>query len=287
VAHPSQQEVDLAVKVALREDVGKGDLSAALVPAEARAIAIVTARESAVIAGQAWFNAVFQQLDESLKVVWMVKDGDYAAPNQELCRIEGLARPMLTGERTALNFLQTLSGTATQTMHFVERVKGTKAKILDTRKTLPGMRLAQKYAVTCGGGFNHRAGLYDAVMIKENHIAAAGSIAAAVDAARKLPGNPRVIVEAENLYQVEDALACHIDQILLDNLASHILARAVGMCTTYKNQNRNRELIVEASGNIDMKNIRDVADAGVDCISLGSLTKNVRAVDLSMRFSNA
>ncbi|MDX1497415.1 MAG: nicotinate-nucleotide diphosphorylase, partial [Salinisphaeraceae bacterium] len=140
---------------------------------------------------------------------------------------------------------------------------------------------------TCGGGHNHRAGLYDAVMIKENHIAAAGSIAKAVDEARKLPDNPRVIVEAENLYQVEDALACHIDQILLDNLESHILARAVGMCNTYKSQNRNRELIIEASGNIDMRNIRDVADAGVDCISLGSLTKNVQAVDLSMRFNNA
>lgn len=287
MTHPSQQEVDLSVKVALREDVGKGDLSAALVPAEARVTAVVTARESAVIAGRAWFDAVFNQLDAQIDIQWLVKDGDYVAPDQEICRLAGLARPILTGERTALNFLQTLSGTATQTRHFVERVKGTKAKILDTRKTLPGMRLAQKYAVTCGGGHNHRKGLYDAVMIKENHIAAAGSIARAVEEARKLPDNPRVIVEAENLYQVEEALACHIDQILLDNLASHILSRAVGMSNTYKSQNRNRELIVEASGNIDMTNIRDVADSGVDCISLGSLTKNVQAVDLSMRFTEA
>lgn len=287
MAHPSQQEVELAVKVAIREDVGKGDLSARLVPSDARAVAVVTARESAVIAGQAWFNTVFNLLDPEIKIGWMVNDGDYVAPDKELCRLEGSARPILTGERTALNFLQTLSGTATQTRQFVERVKGTKAKILDTRKTVPGLRLAQKYAVTCGGGYNHRTGLYDAVMIKENHIAAAGSIASAVDEARRLPDNPRVIVEAENLYQVEEALACHIDQILLDNLPSHILARAVGMANTYRNQNRNRELIVEASGNIDMTNIRDVADAGVDCISLGSLTKNVDAVDLSMRFANA
>ncbi len=281
-----EKTVALNVQLALREDLGPGDVSASLMPADRMITAQLISRESAVLCGQAWLNETFRQLDERISVKWLVDEASYVAPNKPLCEISGPADKILSGERTALNFVQLFSGVATATRRYVERIKGTKARILDTRKTLPGLRAGQKYAVACGGGQPHRMGLYDAFMIKENHIAVAGSISAAVDTARQHnPNNLPIIVEAENLQQTEEALNKSVDVLLLDNFATHLLARAVNMGTTQKRYNRGNTLL-EASGGISLENVREIADTGVDRISIGGLTKNVSAIDLSLRVTD-
>lgn len=281
---PPEKTISMNVALALREDIGPGDVSAQLMPVDRIITAVLIARESAVICGQQWLNETFRQLDPEIEVKWLVAEASYVAPNKPLCEIRGRAAPILSGERTALNFLQLFSGVATATRRFVERVKGTNARILDTRKTLPGLRVGQKYAVACGGGQPHRMGLYDAVMIKENHIAVAGSISAAVDTARASMGETKlpIIVEAENLQQTEEALNKAVDVLLLDNFATHLLAKAVNMGRTQKRYNRGNTLL-EASGGISLENVREIADTGVDRISIGGLTKNVTAIDLSLR----
>lgn len=281
--HTLPDNIAQMVANALGEDVGKGDLTAQLVPAARTGSAQVISREPAVLCGQAWFDEVFRQCDASVNVRWTVADGQTVAPNQVLCQIEGLARALLTAERTALNFLQTLSGTATLVRRYADKVRGTSAKILDTRKTIPGLRSAQKYAVVCGGGHNHRHGLYDGILIKENHIIAAGSIAAAVQSAFQLNSGVPVQVEAESLSQVEEALQAGADMVLLDNFPIHQLNTAVRMRQRFRLPDGSYPLF-EASGNVDLSNVRLVADAGVDRISVGALTKNVNAIDLSMRF---
>ncbi len=264
------------VALALAEDVGAGDLTAALIPEDARAEATVISRETAVLCGAAWFDAVFRQLDPRVAIDWRAADGDRIEPNQVLCTLRGPARPLLTGERTALNFLQMLSGTATLARRFADAVAGTGATILDTRKTLPGLRLAQKYAVRRGGCQNHRIGLFDAVLIKENHIMAAGSITNAIAAARRLHPGVTVEVEVENLAQLEEALAAGPDIVMLDNFDLATMAEAVRIA--------GGRVKLEASGNVSFDTVRQIAETGVDYISIGGLTKDVRAVDLSMRF---
>ncbi|MDX1253162.1 MAG: carboxylating nicotinate-nucleotide diphosphorylase [Gammaproteobacteria bacterium] len=268
-----------AVRRALAEDIGGGDVTAVLIPEEAVCDATVISREDAVLCGTAWFDEVFRQLDASIRVEWRAGDGDAIGANQVLCTLHGAARPLLTGERTALNFLQTLSGTATQARRYADAVKGTGVRILDTRKTLPGLREAQKYAVRCGGCHNHRHGLYDGILIKENHILAAGSIRAAVEAARAvaLARALPVEVEVENLGEVREALAAGADILLLDNFDLEQMRVAVAVTA-----GRAR---LEASGGIDFGNLRQVAETGVDYISIGAITKHVRAIDLSMRFT--
>lgn len=265
---------------ALAEDVGAGDLTADLIPGGTQARAQVISREDAVLCGTAWFDEVFRQLDRKVCVEWNARDGEPVRENQVLCTLAGPARAILTGERTALNFLQTLSGTATVTRRYVEAIRGTKAVVLDTRKTLPGLRTAQKYAVRCGGGQNHRMGLYDAILIKENHIAAAGSVAGAVSAARRTaPAGTTVEVEVEDLAQLNEALVAGADRILLDNFSLKRLREAVHATAGCAR--------LEASGGITLENIRAIAETGVDCISIGALTKHVRAVDLSLRMYGA
>ena len=264
------------VALALAEDVGAGDLTAALIPEDARAEATVISRETAVLCGAAWFDAVFRQLDPRVAIDWRAADGDRIEPNQVLCTLRGPARALLTGERTALNFLQMLSGTATLARRFADTVAGTGATILDTRKTLPGLRLAQKYAVRCGGCQNHRIGLFDAVLIKENHIMAAGSITNAIAAARRLHPGVTVEVEVENLAELEEALAAGPDIVMLDNFDLATMAEAVRIA--------GGRVKLEASGNVSFDTVRQIAVTGVDYISIGGLTKDVRAVDLSMRF---
>jgi nicotinate-nucleotide pyrophosphorylase (carboxylating) len=264
------------VALALAEDVGAGDLTAALIPEDARAEATVISRKTAVLCGAAWFDAVFRQLDPRVAIDWQAADGDRIEPNQVLCTLRGPARALLTGERTALNFLQMLSGTATLARRFADTVAGTGATILDTRKTLPGLRLAQKYAVRCGGCQNHRIGLFDAVLIKENHIMAAGSITNAIAAARRLHPGVTVEVEVENLAELEEALAAGPDIVMLDNFDLATMAEAVRIA--------GGRVKLEASGNVSFDTVRQIAETGVDYISIGGLTKDVRAVDLSMRF---
>jgi nicotinate-nucleotide pyrophosphorylase (carboxylating) len=266
------------VSRALREDIGPGDVTARLIAADSRARARVLCRQSALICGTAWFDETFRQLDTAVQVRWRTADGERVAADTILCELEGPARAILTGERTALNFLQLLSATASVTARYVAAVAGTACRILDTRKTLPGLRTAQKYAVLCGGGQNHRMGLYDMVLVKENHIAAAGSIGAAVAAARALaPGVP-VEVETENLAEVAAALAAQCDVIMLDEFGLADLARAVAL-----NRAAPRPAKLEASGAVTLERIGAIAATGVDFISVGGLTKHVQAVDLSMR----
>jgi nicotinate-nucleotide pyrophosphorylase (carboxylating) len=268
-----------AVRRALAEDIGSGDLTAGLVP-DAPAHAELIVREDAVLCGTAWFDEVFRQLDPAVRIAWLKRDGDALHAGDVICRLDGPARAILTGERAALNFLQTLSGTATVTARYVERLRGTRSLLLDTRKTLPGLRRAQKYAVACGGGHNHRLGLYDAVLIKENHIAAAGSVRAALEAARRLvaPSVP-VEIEVESLAQLHEALAAGATRILLDNFDLDRLRAAVGATAG--------RAALEASGGIDLDNIRAMAETGVDFISVGSITKHLRAIDLSLRIGPA
>ena len=265
------------VRAALSEDLGeRGDLTALLIPADKSARARVITREAAVLAGQAWFDACFTALDPQVKIHWQTRDGEHIQANQALCEVEGNARALLTAERSALNFLQTLSGVATATRRYVDAVAGTTARIYDTRKTLPGLRQALKYAVRCGGGENHRVGLYDGILIKENHIAAAGGIKPALERAFELaPEDVFVQIEVESLNQLKAALDCGVKLVLLDNFDLAMMREAVAL-TGGRAQ-------LEASGGIDLDTVRAIAETGVDRISIGSLTKHVRALDLSMR----
>lgn len=272
-----EHQIQATVRRALAEDVGSGDVTAALIPADARATARVICRETAVLCGCAWFDAVFAELDERIHVKWHLRDGERAQPDQELCRLSGPARALLTGERAALNLLQTLSGTATRAARYAAAVEGLPVRILDTRKTLPGLRMEQKYAVRTGGCHNHRIGLYDGILIKENHIAAAGSITAAVATARALDAHLPVEVEVEHLAELREALAAGADILLLDNFTPELMREAVAI-----NAGRAK---LEASGGVTLENIRAIAATGVDFISVGALTKDVKAVDLSMRFA--
>jgi nicotinate-nucleotide pyrophosphorylase (carboxylating) len=272
------EEVARQVRAALAEDVGAGDVTAALVPATQRVVGRVIAREAAVICGKAWVEEVFRQLDPSAELAWQVNDGEVVSPDGSVFVVRGRARPILTGERTALNFLQTLSGTATAARRYVDAVRGTDCQILDTRKTLPGLRLAQKYATRCGGASNHRIGLYDMVLIKENHIVAAGSIGAAIKTARQQSPNLRVEVEVESLVELEAALDAGADIVMLDELSLEDMVAAVSL-----NRERGATAKLEASGGITLEGVRQVAETGVDYISIGGITKHVQAVDLSMR----
>ncbi len=263
------------VAQALAEDVGSGDITAMLVDDSASATARVITREPGVLCGRAFVNAVFAQLDETIAVNWDVEDGDALEPGGQLFSVHGNARAILTGERTALNFLQTLSGTATTAQEFAQLVSGTSVRLLDTRKTIPGLRLAQKYAVRCGGCLNHRIGLYDAFLIKENHIEACGGIAEAIAVARTVSKLP-VEVEVENLAELDQALVAGADRIMLDNFSLADLREAVTLTAG------RAEL--EASGNVGPHNLRSIAETGVDFISLGALTKQITPLDLSMRF---
>ena len=268
------------VRQALAEDIGTGDLTAGLIAATTKANAHVITRDNAILCGTAWFDEVFRQLDSTITIEWHANDSDSIQSGQTICQVRGPARSALSGERMALNFLQLLSGTATQTRRYVDAVNGTQAKILDTRKTLPTLRNAQKYAVTCGGGYNHRMGLYDGILIKENHILAAGSITQAVQQAKATaPPGIMTEVEVEDLAEIKEALAVGSERLLLDNFDLETLRIAVV-------ETRGRAK-VEASGGITLENIRAVAETGVDYISIGGLTKDVIAVDYSMRFDAA
>ncbi|MDR0633690.1 MAG: carboxylating nicotinate-nucleotide diphosphorylase [Azoarcus sp.] len=269
-------EIGRNVAAALAEDVGSGDLTALLIPADAQARAVTIAREAAIICGTAWFDAAFAALSPEAVVHWLVRDGDAVAPNQTLCDIAAPARALLTAERTALNFLQLLSATATATRRYVDEITGFGARIVDTRKTLPGLRLAQKYAVTVGGGLNHRSGLHDGILIKENHIIAAGGIRQAIETARGLaPRGVFVEIEVENLGELQEALAGGACMILLDNMSLDDMREAARIT--------GGRAILEASGGIGLENVRAIAATGVDRISIGGLTKDVRALDLSLR----
>ncbi|MBW3759741.1 carboxylating nicotinate-nucleotide diphosphorylase [Aeromonas jandaei] len=282
-----QQDVSRAVRAALLEDLGdalttldqpdaSADITAQLIPADRMASARVITREAGVFCGQPWVDEVFVQLGGEVKVEWKVQDGEVISPNQELFRLHGPARLLLTGERNALNFVQTLSGVATLAARYVAELEETDCRLLDTRKTIPGLRTAQKYAVTCGGGKNHRIGLYDAYLIKENHILACGGIAEAINEARHLnPGKP-VEVEVESLAELEQALAANADIVMLDNFDVAMMREAVAI-----NQGRAK---LEVSGNVTLDTLAEFAATGVDFISVGALTKHVRALDLSMRF---
>ncbi|PKM12926.1 MAG: nicotinate-nucleotide diphosphorylase (carboxylating) [Gammaproteobacteria bacterium HGW-Gammaproteobacteria-3] len=273
----TQQSIIDQIAQFLAEDVGSGDITAALVPATTRAEAEVITREAFVLCGQACFDAVFRLLDRDVHINWLADEGAEVAKDTVLCRLHGHARGLLTGERTALNILQTLSATATVTKRYADAVAGTHCKVLDTRKTIPGLRKLQKYAVAAGGAGNHRTGLYDGVLIKENHIIAAGSIAAAVKAARANSTSIPVEVEVETLQEFEQALAAKPDRIMLDNFSLEQLRTAVKL-----NQGA---VELEASGNIELATLKNVAATGVDFISIGALTKNIQAVDLSMRIT--
>lgn len=277
------QEIARNVAAALAEDVGAGDLTAALIPANRQGRATVIAREAAVICGVAWFNASFAAIDPNIKIEWQVRDGDRVAANDLLCTITGPARALLTGERSALNFLQLLSGVATKADVFVQAVSGTRAQIVDTRKTLPGLRVAQKYAVWCGGGGNHRMGLHDAILVKENHILAAGGIAAVLqnsDAIAAASGGrcQFIQIEVESLAELDTALAAGAKMVLLDNFELSDMRQAVN--------NTAGRAILEASGGVNLQTVRAIAETGVDRISIGALTKDVQALDLSMRFTS-
>lgn len=259
----------------LAEDVGSGDLTASILPATARATATVTARQSMVVCGQAWFDAVFDQLDSGILVEWRHVEGEEVPADSVLCVLRGPARPLMTGERTALNLLQTLSATATQSRSYAKAVAGTPVRILDTRKTIPGLRDAQKYAVRCGGCHNHRMGLYDGILIKENHILAAGSITQALQAAQAMNAGVMIEVEVETLDELREALAAGARRVLLDEFSLAMMREAVEF-----NQGRAE---LEVSGSVGLDRIGEIAATGVDYISVGALTKHVRAVDLSMR----
>lgn len=259
----------------LAEDVGPGDITAQLIPDKQITWARVITREAAVLCGVAWVDELFRRLDARVALHWQAADGDRLAPGQTVLELEGPARSLLTGERAALNLLQTLSATATRTRHYVDLLEGSGVRMLDTRKTLPGLRLAQKYAVTCGGGHNHRVGLYDAFLIKENHIAACGGIAAAVREARSIARDLPVEVEVETFEELDLALEAGADVIMLDNFSLDDMREAV--------RHTGGRATLEASGNVDESTLRAIADTGVDCISSGALTKDIQAIDLSMR----
>ncbi|HEX6998917.1 MAG TPA: carboxylating nicotinate-nucleotide diphosphorylase [Gammaproteobacteria bacterium] len=279
-AVPLPSDIAAAVARALEEDVGAGDVTAALIAPTTRAHAAVVAKEDAVLCGTAWFDEVFRRLDPAIVVRWHARDGDDVRSGTTVCELAGPARPILTGERTALNFLQTLSGTATAARRYAQALAGTGCRVLDTRKTLPGLRRAQKYAVRVGGGTNHRLGLYDGVLIKENHIAAAGGVAAAVAAARRNTPSIPIEVEVETLDELREALDTDADRIMLDDFSLDDMRRAVALRDAHPG--RRKEL--EASGSVALERLRAVAETGVDFVSVGALTKHVTAIDFSMRF---
>lgn len=265
------------VRQALAEDIGRGDVTASLIDAITTVRARVVTREDAIVCGRPWFDEVFRQLNTDVRIVWHAADGARVTTGDVVCELNGPARVLLSGERTALNFLQLLSGTATSARRYVDAISGTNAAILDTRKTIPGLRQAQKYAVRCGGARNHRLGLYDAVLVKENHIAACGGVAAAIAAARRTaPREMSVEIEVENLEQLREALAAGATRLLLDNFTLDGLRTAV--------RETKRRARLEASGGVTLANVRAIAETGVDDISIGAITKNVHAIDLSMRF---
>ena len=272
----AQTSLVSTVKWALEEDIGDGDITARLIPAGEQAKARIITREPAVIAGQAWVNEVFKQVDSNVTVTWHVKDGDTVIADQLLFELAGPARSLLTGERAALNFLQLMSGTATVCQHYAQLVEGTGIKLLDTRKTIPGLRAAQKYAVTQGGCFNHRIGLYDAFLIKENHIAACGGLTNAISTAKQqAPGKP-VEIEVESIDELKEALAAGADIVMLDNFTLDMMREGVALT--------GGKAKLEASGNVTNETLRPIAETGVDYVSIGALTKHCQAVDLSMRF---
>lgn len=277
-----QADIERTVDRLLEEDVGGGDLTAALVPEAEHAHARIVTREPTTVAGAPWVDAIFRRLDARVTTEWAMTDGAAAAPGDTLCSLHGPARALLTGERAALNILQTLSATATETARYVRTVADTPCQILDTRKTIPGLRLAQKYAVRCGGGTNHRTGLFDAILIKENHIASSGGIAPAVRAAAdRHPGLP-VEVEVEDLAELVQALDAGVSRILLDNFSLDGLREAVRTAAAHT----DRQVALEASGNVTLETVRDIAATGVHYVSIGALTKNIRAIDLSMIFDS-
>ncbi|MBV7297901.1 carboxylating nicotinate-nucleotide diphosphorylase [Enterovibrio paralichthyis] len=274
------EDIKESVSRTLKEDLGgtldaSSDITASLIPAETLAEATIITREAGVFCGRAFANEVFRQLGDVVAIHWQVEDGDKVSPNQVLCELKGPARTLLTGERNAMNFIQTLSGCATETARYVEKLAGTKTRLLDTRKTIPGLRNALKYAVSCGGGYNHRIGVYDAYLIKENHIIACGGIQAAVDTAKRLnPGKP-VEVETESLEELQQAIDAGADIVMLDNFTTDMMREAVEL-----NQGR---VALEVSGNVTLDTLREYAETGVDFISVGALTKHIKAMDLSMR----
>ena len=288
---PFLDQISQSVHQALLEDIGpnfhSGDITAQLIPADKQAKARIISRDRAIIAGQHWVNEVFRQLDPSVQVSWKVSDGQWVRPNQVLFELSGFARSLLTGERAALNYLQSLSGTATLCKHYAQVVEGTGVKLLDTRKTLPGLRFGQKYAVSVGGCYNHRLGLFDAFLIKENHIHACGGIQQAVQQAHKIaPGKP-VEVEVESMQELETALKAGADIIMLDNFSPELMKQAVELNKQFNNASNNPDVNqrakLEASGGITETTLRPYAETGVDFISIGALTKDCTAVDLSMR----
>jgi len=277
-------EIERNVAAALAEDIDSGDLTAQLVPAGGIARATVISRENAILCGTAWFERCFKRIDPEIKLLWKAADGERVSPDQLLCQLEGPARALLTGERSALNFLQLLSGVATKARQYADTVAGTRAQVVDTRKTIPGLRLAQKYAVKCGGGGNHRLGLYDGILIKENHILAAGGISAALAAAQAIADGAGgrcqfVQVEVETLDELREALSAGAKMVLLDNMTLAHMRGAVEIAAG--------RAILEASGNVNLDTVRGIAETGVDRISIGGLTKDVRALDLSMRFQES
>ncbi len=272
------KHINTLVQAALKEDIGSGDLTAALIPESAQATAVLISRERAVLCGKPWFNAVFAAVDDSLELVWFVDEGALLDADQKVCEIKGKARSILTAERTAINLLQTLSGTATITRRYVDTLQGLNTRVLDTRKTIPGMRLAQKYAAKTGGAVNHRVGLYDGVLIKENHIRAAGSIAAAVAQARETTSAGVLLeVEVESQAEMQQAVEAGAKRILLDNFSLEQLRIAVS--------HKPDDVTLEASGNVTLETLREIAQTGVDYISVGALTKHLRAVDFSLQFT--
>ncbi len=270
------KNVDALAYQALREDLGDGDLTASLLPEDAQVKACLVTREDAVFCGTCWFNSVFKQLDKNINIKWHVKDGDDIVANQELCILKGSARTILTGERTAMNFIQTLSGTATSTREYVKILEGTMTKLLDTRKTIPGLREAQKYAVRSGGGYNHRFGLFDGILLKENHIIAVGTIKKAIDIAKRRYPDTSIEIEVETQDELKEAINAGADIIMLDNFSLENIREAVAIA--------NNRVRLEASGSFDMERLRETAETGVDYISVGALTKHVQALDISMRF---
>ncbi len=276
---PPQQLISSQVKLALVEDVGQGDLTADLIDVATQTTATIITREDMTLCGQAWVNEVFKQLDPNITIMWHSNDGDKISANSTLCQLHGSARMLLTGERTAMNFIQTLSATATLCRRYADSVKDLPVQLLDTRKTIPGYRHAQKYAVRCGGCYNHRIGLYDGILIKENHIEATGSINAAITLAKRLHPTIAVEIEVENLIELEQALTAKADIILLDNFTLVDLEQAVNI--------NHGQAKLEASGGIDLDNVHEIAQTGVERISIGALTKDIKAIDLSMRFSQS
>lgn len=273
-----EADIKKLVRIALEEDIGTGDITAALIPEGSLSHAKVISRENAILCGCAWFSEVFQQLNADICVEWLATDGDSIEAGQTLCTLHGDSRSLLSGERSALNFLQTLSGTATRAHEYVQATAGTGAIMLDTRKTLPGLRTAQKYAMVCGGGHNHRIGLFDAFLIKENHILAAGSITAAIERARAIKSSVAVQVEVENFEELQEAIKAGAEKILLDNMSIEKMREAVAIT-------RGRATL-EASGGVTLDNVHVIAETGVDFISSGDITKDLHAVDLSMCFLN-